>query len=288
MHSFNRRFRKLNTGSSLLHLTSGIIALLLTSSTAGMLAAFAGIVSSALHTVATTGITGRTNIYRYIPKQKIPFNIDFYRWIDYSISSTLMVAAIGSLVNLDTGMTIFVSIINSAMMVYSGYKEGNSSARSFGCTCIIYTAAVWLPIFLVLYNPPEFVYAIISGVYIAHVFFAVVYALHGVYETISTAAAEALYIVISLSAKIFIQWTIIGGAERSNSTVVYIILATIFAVGAIIARPVVKYLTTDYNLLDPPKQTNIWLPETPTSGESNHCKSSAVNCNEPARNQDKP
>lgn len=174
-----------------------------------------------------------------------------HRWIDYSISSTLIIAAIGLLINLDIGMTVCVCIINSAMMVYSGYREEHPTAVSFGCSCIIYTAAVWLPIFLTPNNAPEFVYAIISSVYVVNLLFAVIYALYSVYKTISAAEAEAIYIVVSLTAKILTQWTIIGGAERSNGTVVYIILAVTIAVGIIVARPVVKYLSIiDYSLID--------------------------------------
>lgn len=62
---FNYKFHKLNLGASVVHLLSGITALLMTLSTAGIFAAFAGIVSSVLHSIATLGITGRTNVYRY-------------------------------------------------------------------------------------------------------------------------------------------------------------------------------------------------------------------------------
>lgn len=252
-HQFDHRFKILNVVLCIVHLISGTTALSLAASTAGFLAGSAGIVSSALHAAAGAfGITGRTNIYRYFPQKKntTPTNHNSKkkqnRWIDYSISSTLMIAAIGLLSDIDTPMIIFISIFNSFSMVYSGYKEENATPCTFGWSCVIYTVTVWLPIFLTLKNPPEFVYAIISGLYVVYVSFAVIYALYSVYGAISTAAGEALYIVASLTAKLLLQWTIIGGAERNRSdgTVVYAVIASTMAAGIFVARPIVRYLTS--------------------------------------------
>ena len=225
---FDHRLLVINCIASLVHFGSAVAAMALASTTASYLAASAGFVSGTMHVFATRGISGNSN----------PF-----RWVDYSISSSLMLAAIGLLVSMATNTLILICLINFFMMVCVGYAEPRPTLWMFWLTCVFYVLAVWLPVFLALDHPPGFVYAIVTGLFLLYSCFAVIYALYSVYGHVSTPTAEALYVVASLTAKIALQWMIIGGSERGNDAAVYVVLGVTVAGGAIIAQPIVSYLS---------------------------------------------
>ena len=234
---FDHRFLITNIVACLVHFGSAVAAMALATTTVAYLAASAGFVSGTMHVFATRGITGNTNAFR---------------WVDYCVSSTLMLAAIGLLVSMDTNALILVCLVNFFMMVSVGSAEPRPTPWIFWFNCVIYVLAVWLPVFLAVSIgcPPGFVYAIVVGLFLLYACVAVIYVLYSVYGHIATAVAEALYVVASLAAKVVLQWTIIGGVEFGNDTAVFAVLGAAVVGGALLARPMISYLSCDTPITD--------------------------------------
>lgn len=151
-----------------------------------------------------------------------------FRWIEYSVSATIMMLLIGFYNGL-TGITEVVLIIgaNVAMILFGWLQElMNPPGRSrttmlpfwFGCVA---GAAPWIAILVNLIGTtsegnevPGFVYGIVASLFVFFMSFAVNQWLQ--YRKIGKwadyAYGERAYLVLSLVAKSALAWQIFGGS----------------------------------------------------------------------------
>ncbi len=152
-----------------------------------------------------------------------------FRWIEYSVSATIMVLLIGFYNGL-TGITEVIAIIgaNVAMILFGWLQElMNPPGRSrttmlpfwFGC---IAGAAPWVAILVNLVGAsgsttngvPGFVYGIVTSLFVFFMSFALNQWLQyrQVGRWASYAYGEKAYLVLSLVAKTALAWQIFGGS----------------------------------------------------------------------------
>lgn len=153
--------------------------------------------------------------------------INRFRWIEYSVSATIMIILIG-FYNGITGTTAIIAIIgaNVSMILFGWLQESaNPPGRErltmtpfyFGC---IAGAAPWVAIGVNLFGAnsngdlPGFVWGIVISLFIFFMSFAVNQFLQ--YRAIgpwtSYAFGERAYLVLSLVAKSALAWQIFGGS----------------------------------------------------------------------------
>ncbi len=152
-----------------------------------------------------------------------------FRWLEYSVSATIMVVLIG-FYNGITEITAVVAVIgaNVAMILFGWLQEvmnppGRSSTTMlpfwFGCVA---GAAPWVAILVNLVGAssgtanevPGFVYGIVVSLFVFFMSFAVNQWLQyrGVGRWSSYAFGEKAYLVLSLVAKSALAWQIFGGS----------------------------------------------------------------------------
>lgn len=147
-----------------------------------------------------------------------------FRWIEYSVSSTIMVLLI-AFYNGITGITAVIAIIgaNVAMILFGWIQElMNPPGRThttmlpfwFGCVA---GAAPWVGILVNTFGAetiPGFVYGIIVSLFVFFMSFALNQWLQ--YRQIGRwadyAYGEKVYLVLSLVAKTALAWQIFGGS----------------------------------------------------------------------------
>ncbi|MFZ0161939.1 MAG: heliorhodopsin HeR, partial [Kineosporiaceae bacterium] len=152
-----------------------------------------------------------------------------FRWMEYSLSATIMVLLIGFYNGL-TGITEVIAIIgaNVSMILFGWIQElMNPPGRSrttmlpfwFGC---IAGAAPWLAIIINLVGAsrsstnevPGFVYGIVTSLFVFFMSFALNQWLQ--YRRVGRwadyAFGEKVYLVLSLVAKTALAWQIFGGS----------------------------------------------------------------------------
>lgn len=148
------------------------------------------------------------------------------RWVEYSISSSLMMVVIAQLVGI-ADVTALVAIIgvNASMILFGWLQEKYEAPGSggwlpfwFGCIAgavpwvavVIYTIAPQSPADA---SPPGFVYAIIVSLFIFFNIFALnqwlQYRARGRWA--DYLFGENIYIVLSLVAKSLLAWQVFGG-----------------------------------------------------------------------------
>ncbi len=154
--------------------------------------------------------------------------INRFRWIEYSVSATIMMLLIGFYNGL-TGVTEVILIIgaNVAMILFGWLQESmNPPGRSkttmlpfwFGC---IAGAAPWVAVLVNLVGAsggsdgvPGFVYGIVGSLFVFFMSFAVNQWLQ--YRQVGRwadyAYGEKVYLVLSLVAKSALAWQIFGGS----------------------------------------------------------------------------
>lgn len=154
---------------------------------------------------------------------------NYARWVEYSVSSSLMIALIALLVGIaDAAALIGLIGVNAAMILFGLLQEkfvnpgaeANLTAYWFGC---IAGALPWLAIALYLWAPgvdaapPTFVYWIFVSLFIFFNCFAVVMFVQ--YRRVGRWATyvygESTYILLSLVAKSLLAWQIFAGALAS-------------------------------------------------------------------------
>ena len=152
-----------------------------------------------------------------------------FRWLEYSLSATLMMLLIGFYNGL-TGITEVILIIgaNIAMILFGWLQElMNPPGRSrttmlpfwFGC---IAGAAPWVAILVNLVGAstgsdgevPGFVYGIVASLFVFFMSFAVNQWLqyHRIGRWADYYYGEKVYLVLSLVAKTALAWQIFGGS----------------------------------------------------------------------------
>ena len=152
------------------------------------------------------------------------------RWVEYSISSTLMIILI-SLLNAvwDVVSLIAIAGANVAMILFGWLQEkyeepGKGSLLPFWFGCIA-GIVPWIGMFLLLFSPgssaepPSFVYGIVFSLFILFNSFALVQWLQ--YKEIGRfkdyLVGERLYITLSFVAKSLLAWQIFAGVLATGS-----------------------------------------------------------------------
>jgi hypothetical protein len=159
------------------------------------------------------------------------------RWADYAVSSSLMIVVIASLSGVfDLFLLVIMGSTQAMLMVASGYFEVFRSRVATASMSFVYLLFVWMPIFTAFFQqaPPAFVYVIIFAIFAWFASFGVVYALvvEGIVEL---EGANKWYDLLSISAKVQLQWSLYGGINAGGElfvsvfTGIVIILSTVAA-----------------------------------------------------------
>ena len=165
---------------------------------------------------------------KYLNQLRNKMNIA--RWIEYSISSTLMIILI-SLVNAVWDITTLIAIagVNVSMILFGWLQEkyeepgkGGLLPFWFGCIAGI---TPWILMFWLLFSPgstneaPGFVYGIVFSLFAFFNCFAIVQWLQ--YKQVGRWAnyltGERTYIVLSFVAKSLLAWQIFAGVLATSS-----------------------------------------------------------------------
>ena len=149
---------------------------------------------------------------------------NYYRWIEYSLSSTLMIILISMLNAVwDIVGLITIAGANISMILFGWLQEkyeepGKGSLLPFWFGCIA-GAIPWIAMFWLLFSPgssqdaPGFVYGIVFSLFALFNCFAVVQWLQ--YKEIGRwkdyLAGEKTYITLSFVAKSLLAWQIFAG-----------------------------------------------------------------------------
>jgi hypothetical protein len=152
-----------------------------------------------------------------------------YRWIEYSLSSSLMIVAIAQLTGIaDVAALVALVGVNAAMIgfgwIQERYERPGGSLTPFWLGCV--TGAVpWIAIGVYLIGPgasahaPGFVYAIYVSLFASFNCFALVQYLQ--YRRIGRFAdylvGEKTYLVLSLAAKSLLAWQIFASALAATA-----------------------------------------------------------------------
>lgn len=171
--------------------------------------------------------------FNEIYNRNLARGINFYRWIEYSISSSIMIVIIAMLVGIyDIAALIPLFGVNAAMILFGWMMElHNQSLRQaqdkpektnwtsfyFGCICGI---VPWIVVGLYLFGPtdkaPTFVYWIYFSIFLFFNSFAINQVLQ--YKKIGKwrdyTYGEKVYIILSLVAKSLLAWQVFAGTLR--------------------------------------------------------------------------
>lgn len=162
------------------------------------------------------------------------------RWIDYSVSSPLMIIGISLLCGVaNTWILVSIAFMQSFLMLSSLYIENDgNSVLPVLIMALYYGVVVWGPVFQALdnNNPPAFVDAIVTTMFLLFGSFGVVYLLAriGFYPPPKT---EVLYAVLSVVAKLMLQWLVYGGIAGKadgNTTPIAIVIPSVLFLGCIL------------------------------------------------------
>jgi hypothetical protein len=151
------------------------------------------------------------------------------RWVEYSLSSSLMIVVIAMLAGMYDGASLLLMFALNAMMILFGWvmevhnqstKKTSWLAYIFGC---IAGAVPWLVIALYLFNAggetgevPGFVYWIFASLFVFFNVFAINMLLQ--YKKVGPwknyLYGERAYIILSLVAKSLLAWQVWAGTLR--------------------------------------------------------------------------
>ncbi|MEI6649099.1 MAG: heliorhodopsin HeR [Actinomycetes bacterium] len=156
---------------------------------------------------------------------------NIFRWVEYSISSSIMIVLIAQLCGVsDVAAIIAIFAVNASMILFGWLQEKYTTPGDgqwlpfiFGC---IAGAIPWLIIILLVIepkasprvSPPGFVYGIIISLFLFFNCFAYVqfkqYKAKGKWA--NYLRGERAYIILSLVAKSALAWQIFGGTLAGN------------------------------------------------------------------------
>lgn len=167
--------------------------------------------------------------------------INPYRWADYAISSPMMVVVIALVSGVvDVWALWGMAAMQSLLMVFSGYMEGSSTYFMATIMAVYYAITVWGPIFHAVAaqpNIPDFVGAIIATLFLLFASFGIVYVI--AIRTSRKIHTELAYCVLSIAAKLSLQWLVYGGADsldgESDGQIIGIVLCVVFVVSLVVA-----------------------------------------------------
>jgi hypothetical protein len=154
---------------------------------------------------------------------------NYARWIEYSLSSSVMVVLIAMLVGIaDVAALIALAGVNASMILFGLLQEKyESPGRGAGWLPfwlgVVAGAVPWVAISVYLFspgfdaNPPGFVYGIFISLFVFFNIFAVVMVLQ--YRRVGKWAdylyGESTYILLSLVAKSALAWQVFAGTLAS-------------------------------------------------------------------------
>ncbi len=239
------RLRNLNIGAAALHLVSGIAMIVLGNDFSLPISLFnlagppgtpisegfleeLGQVPLAPMTAAFMLLSSLFHVLVVVPggfakyKSEIRNGMNRFRWVEYSLSSTLMIILISLIVGIsDIAALIGISVANVSMILFGWVMEVVNrpgervwwSPFWFGCIAGI---APWLALvaYLTLSSegegPPGFVYGILISIFVLFNCFALVQWLQyrGVGRWADYVVGERAYIILSFVAKSALAWQI--------------------------------------------------------------------------------
>ncbi len=236
-----RRLRTLNVGVGLAHLVQGVVILALangfaTPVTSTFLAGppgqgpgeldvitdvrFAPLVAAFLFLAAADHLLMASPLARGWYERELARGRNVARWIEYSVSASLMVVLIAMLTGIsDIAALIAIFGANAAMILFGLLMERQRPGPGadwlpfwFGCVA---GAVPWIAIGAYLFGgdqAPTFVYAIFVSLFVLFNSFAVNMALQfrGVGRWRDGLFAESAYIWLSLAAKSALAWQVFG------------------------------------------------------------------------------
>lgn len=157
------------------------------------------------------------------------------KWLDYSISSALMIVVLGNLCGMsDPFLLGTVALLQSYLMGVSYVMEMVEPFPTvpFFATVGVYVLGVWTPIFGYFYSDssvPAFVTIIIVSLFLVYSSFGVLFWLQ---------ARDVAYLSASLTAKVLLQWVLYGGTRSRSedaSLVVSLLTGLIVLAGLLFA-----------------------------------------------------
>ncbi|SRR5659263_11625 len=239
-----RRLRTLNMGAAALHLAQAIAVVVLATDfalpiTASYLAGPPGTPPAAAITLADlpTGLAVAGFLFLSFLAHLVVSTVWFRnyigdlsrqinraRWVEYSLSSTLMIVVIAQLVGItDVTAVIGLAGANVSMILFGWLQEKYEEAGGHGWLPFIFGciagAMPWLAILVYTIapgsdaEPPGFVYAIVVSLFLFFNVFALNQWLQ--YRAKGRWAdylfGERVYIILSLVAKSLLAWQVFGG-----------------------------------------------------------------------------
>ncbi len=247
-----RRLRVLNASAGILHFVQGIAMLLLSSAFAlPLTTAFLRFDPSTqtlnpyLNTFAEVPIGPLVAVFLFLSAaahfllilpgikswyaQQLKKGVNLARWMEYSLSSSLMIVVIALLVGIYDAAALLVLFFLNATMILFGWmmevhnqttKKTNWTSYIFGCVA---GAVTWIAIFIYLIGAgsgagevPAFVY----WIYISIFLFFNIFALNMLLQYKKAGPwkdylfGERVYILLSLVAKSLLAWQVFAGTLR--------------------------------------------------------------------------
>jgi len=172
------------------------------------------------------------------------FQSNPFRWMEYSISASIMAVAIGILSGIHDVHLWFLILLMHTIGMFLGYviemiphsgMDGYDSQSKLvpiyshlRQTCYVISSLSisfpWLVIFCYFFNAakngdgniPDFVYAAFLGTFILFLTFAANSAACHLFNRYDFATAEMIYIVLSFTAKTFLAADVFGGLNAST------------------------------------------------------------------------
>ncbi|HZG93522.1 MAG TPA: heliorhodopsin HeR [Mycobacteriales bacterium] len=157
-------------------------------------------------------------------------NHNFFRWTEYSISSSLMIVLIAQLTGIsDVAALLALFGVNASMILFGWLQEKHHQPGDGGWTPFLFGCFAgvvpWLAILIYIVapgsttgaEPPAFVYGIIVSLFLLFNVFAVVQWLQ--YRQVGRwrdyLVGERSYLTLSLVAKSALAWQVFGGTLAS-------------------------------------------------------------------------
>jgi hypothetical protein len=182
-----------------------------------------GVAAFVFLSAAAHGILVAPGVYGWYLRN-LRRNRNYARWVEYSLSASVMVVLIAML----TGISDVAALgalfgVNAAMLLFGLLMEhyeqpGNANWLSYWCG-VLAGAVPWIVIGIYLWGPtvdatpPGFVYAIFISLFVFFNSFAVNMVLQ--YRRIGPwsdySFGEAVYVLLSLTAKSALAWQVFGG-----------------------------------------------------------------------------
>jgi hypothetical protein len=155
---------------------------------------------------------------------------NYARWIEYSVSSSIMIALIALLVGISDAAALLALVGVNASMILFGLLQEKYETPGKGVSLISYWFGViagaipWIAIALYLVapgveaSPPGFVYGIFFSLFVFFNCFAIVMVLQ--YKKIGKWSnyvyGESTYVLLSLVAKSLLAWQVFAGTLASG------------------------------------------------------------------------